>query len=245
MQLIGAGAFTVFLGLSLMITGLLAAPVLLFGQGPARSVIRFWAWMVSEALKFFTGVSHRIDGKEYIPTGAAIVAANHQSMWETIILLLILPKPIMIFKRELVHIPVYGWWAQPAGHIAVDRKGGAKALRAMRDKAAQRLREGCQIVVFPEGTRVAPGDTAPYHPGVAGIYTANNAACIPAAHDSGRFWHYPGIDKTRGEITLKFLPPIETGLDRKSFLKALKTKIDSARPDLLGTTNKDAGHEQQ
>lgn len=239
MQRLGSMAFTFFMGLSAIIIGLIAAPVLLFGQSASRRVIRFWVQTVLAALKLFAGVSHRIVGKEYMPKGAAIVAANHQSMWETLILLSILPKPIMIFKKELVRIPVYGWWALPAGHIAVDRKGGAKALRHMRDKAAQRLSEGCQIVVFPEGTRVAPGDTAPFHPGVAGIYTANEAPCIPAAHDSGRFWHFPGIDKTRGEITLNFLPPIKPGLDRKSFLKTLKTKIDTARPDMIHRAKED------
>ena len=160
-------------------------------------------------------------------------------MWETLAAFELLPKPVVILKKELLRVPIYGWWARPAGHLAIDRKGGAKALRALQRAAARKIAEGAQIVVFPEGTRMPPGQTRAYHSGVAGIYAAANAPCVPIAHDSGRFWRYPGIWKSPGEITVRVLPPIAPGLDRKTFLAELQARINAARPDLAA----DAAHE--
>lgn len=225
-------AFTAFLVLTILIMGVVCLPALIFGKTAARPIARFWAQMTLGALKTIAGVTHKIEGREHMPTTGALVAANHQSMWETIALYALLPKPVMVLKKELLNIPVYGWWARATGSIAVDRQGGATALRAMRKAARAAIENGEQVVVFPEGTRIAPGVRAPYQPGVAGIYTAAAGPCAPAAHDSGRRWRHPGVRKTPGEITLVFLPPIEPGLDRKAFLGTLQKHIESARPDL-------------
>ena len=125
------------------------------------------------------------------------------------------------------------------GNIAVDRKGGAKALRAMRRDAAARIQAGEQIVVFPEGTRGDVGSRLAYQPGVAGIYKEAQALCVPVAHDSGVFWRYPGIEKRSGEITLRFLPAIAPSLDRREFLRTLQARIEAARPDLNHVENCD------
>lgn len=231
-------AFTAFLILTILIMGVLCLPAVAFGKGAARPIARFWARMMLGALKAIAGVSYRIEGREHMPTGGAIVAANHQSMWETIALYALLPKPVMILKKELLKIPIYGWWALPTGNIAVDRKGGATALRAMRKAARTAIENGEQVVVFPEGTRSPPGARAAFQPGVAGIYAAAGAPCAPAAHDSGRRWRYPGVRKTPGQITLTFLPPIAPGLDRKEFLRTLKTRIERARPDLQNAVSR-------
>jgi 1-acyl-sn-glycerol-3-phosphate acyltransferase len=206
---------------------------MLFGQDVTRAIIKVWAKAMLFCLKIIAGVTFRIEGPENMPKDSgALVAVNHQSMWETVALYALLPKPVMILKKELMRIPIYGWWAGRAENIPIDRKGGARALKAMRNAARNAIANGAQVVVFPEGTRIKPGVIAPYHPGAAGIYTAAGAPCYPAAHDSGRFWRYPGVLKTPGEITLKFLPPIAPGLDRKEFLRELKERIDGARPDL-------------
>lgn len=232
MPRIGAIAFTAYLAASVLVMGVAAMPAMLFGERASRAFVKLWVRMALGALKLFAGVGWRIEGAENLPRGGAVVAANHQSMWETLALFLILPNPVFILKTELMRVPVYGWWVRPAGQITIDRKGGAKALRAMQRRAAQKIAEGRQVVVFPEGTRVAPGRTAPYRPGVAGVYLAANAPCIPVAHDSGRFWRHPGVDKRPGEITLRVLEPIAPGLDRKTFLTQLERRINAARPDL-------------
>ena len=143
-----------------------------------------------------------------------------------------MPKPVVIAKQELFDIPVYGWWLRRVGNIPVDRRGGAKALRALRADAAARIAKGDQIVLFPESTRAQVGENLPFHPGVAGIYTNTDASCTPVAHDSGRYWRFPGSLKVPGQIILRFLPAIDPGLDRKSFLRELQQQIVNARPDL-------------
>ncbi len=228
-------AFLAVIFSSSLIYGVVVAPLLLFGENTARTVAKFWVRMALGALKYITGVTFRVEGATNIPDSGAIVASNHQSMWETLALYQLLPRPVFVLKKELARLPFYGWVVACAGNIAVDRKGGAKALRAMRTVAAKRIEEGCQVIVFPEGTRVPPGQTAKFHSGIAGIYTAVGAPCVPAAHNSGLFWRHPGPEKTPGEITLRFLPAIKPGLDRKAFLDQLKQQIDGARPDLLDT----------
>ncbi len=141
-------------------------------------------------------------------------------------------KPSVILKKELLRIPVYGWWAKRSGNIVIDREGGARELRRLRNQAAARIAGGAQVVVFPEGTRVAPGETAPYQPGVAGIYLAAGAPCVPIAHDSGRYWRKLGGALAPGVITVRILEPIPPGLDRREFQQLVETRINAARPDL-------------
>jgi len=207
-------------------------PLMLFGEGAARATVKAWSRLALFGLKWIAGVSYRVEGAENLPQGGALIAANHQSMWETIALYAIAPKPVMILKAELTRIPVYGWWARAAGNITIDRKGGAKALRAMARAAKRHAEAGHQVIIFPEGTRSPPGARPKFQPGVAGIYVAAGAPCVPAAHDSGCFWRHPSGEKTPGVITLRFLQPIPPGLDRKEFLRELQKRIENARPDL-------------
>ncbi|WDI33056.1 lysophospholipid acyltransferase family protein [Hyphococcus flavus] len=227
--------FAAFIVFFVGFIGFFCLPAALFGRRAAQATVKSWSKTGLDALKLITGMTYRIEGAENIPTGGAIVAANHQSMWETIALVAILPRPVISLKQELLWVPVYGWWAKLAGHIPIDRKGGAKALRAFTRIAKERIDEGNQVIVFPEGTRIQPGQTSRFLPGAAGIYTTANAPCTPAAHDSGRFWTHPGIERKPGVVTLRFLPPIAPGLDRKTFLKELKAQIEAARPDLENT----------
>lgn len=212
--------------------GIACLPMALFGHDAARATVKAWAKLSLRALKAITGISHRIEGAENIPSSGALIAANHQSMWETIALYALTPNPVVVFKQELTAIPVYGWWAGLAGNIQIDRGGGAKALRAMTRKAKLHTEAGHQIIIFPEGTRGKPGERRALLPGIAGMYAVTGAPCVPVAHDSGRFWRHPGNEKVSGTITLRFLPPIPPGLNRKVFLSELSTRIDNARPDL-------------
>lgn len=237
MQRLRSLCFAIFYGLSILAVSIVTAPAVFFAPSKARSVAKWWARMILPVLKFMTGITYKIEGAENIPHSGAIIASNHQSQWETIALYAHLPNPVVIVKKELFKIPLYGWWMARVGNIPVDRTGGAKALRAMRARAAQSIEKGEQIVVFPESTRSPVGSRPAYHPGVAGVYQSADAPCVPAAHDSGRFWRFPGIDKVPGEITLRFLPPIAPGLDRKAFMAQLKNQIEGARPDLQAPLN--------
>lgn len=228
MNRIRTAAYAVYLVAGTLIIATLALPTLLFGERTARSAVKLWANAALFGLRLICGVRHRIEGAEHLPAGGALVAANHQSMWETIALFTILEKPAITFKKELRKVPVYGWWAMRAGCIPVDREAGAKAIRVLMKSARERIEAGWQVVVFPEGTRAPPGERLPLQPGVAGIYGVAGIPCTPAIHDSGEFWRHPGgvtSLKIPGVITLRILPPIPAGLNRKTFLRELESRL--------------------
>lgn len=225
-------AFTVFLALNTVILGVLMLPAAAFGPRATRRAIQVWARAALLGLGLIAGMRHRVEGREHIPTGPALVACNHQSMWETISLFALLPNPVMVFKKELLDVPVYGWWGKAGGNIVVDREAGARAIRALNREAAARLAEGAQVVIFPEGTRASVGERLAFQPGVAGIYRHADVPCVPVAHDSGRFWRHPGPERRAGVVTIRFLPPIPPGLARDEFMRRLETSVASARPDL-------------
>lgn len=203
--------------------GLALLPALI-DRRAARAVTRLWARIVLAGLGAICGVRYRVVDGENMPTGPAIVAANHQSQWETIALLALLPRPAMVLKKELLRIPVYGWWAARTG-VAVDRGAGAKAMRMLRRETERHIKRGDQIVVFPEGTRGSPGCLGALQPGVAGMYLAADVAVTPAVHNSGEYWRYPGSEKKPGVITLRFLPSIEPHMTRRAFMPALESAL--------------------
>ncbi|HXI86645.1 MAG TPA: lysophospholipid acyltransferase family protein [Parvularculaceae bacterium] len=226
--------FSVYLVIVTALVAIFAMPVLLAPKASVISAVRLWAAALLFGLKAICGVDYRVEGRENIPQGPALVAVNHQSMWETIAIFRFLKKPIVALKKELLRVPVYGWWAVHAGSIPIDRAAGAKALRALTRAALARFAEGAQIVIYPEGTRVPLGQRRALKPGVAAIYLGADAPCTPVVHNSGEHWRYPGGIgglKIPGTITLRFLPAIPSGLTRKEFMTALGVAFESARDD--------------
>lgn len=224
--------FLIFQALSVIFLTVLCLPVLLFGQDAVRNFAKFWARLNLHALRMITGIDYVVEGTEHIPQDGCIVACNHQSMFETLALFAELPKPVIIFKQELLNIPLFGAWIKAAGNVAIDRKGGATALRTMRNATRNAVANGGQVVVFPEGTRVKPGETKKFQSGIAGLYKTAGSICAPIAHDSGRFWIFPGHEKRPGVVTLRFLPSIAPGLEKRAFLQKVQTTIEDGRPDL-------------
>lgn len=215
--------FDLYLALVTAVMGLVCLPALA-DRRAARAVTRLWAQTVLGGLALICGIRHRIEGAENIPNEPMIVAANHQSMWETIVLLAVLPRPAVVFKKELLRVPVYGWWAHRTG-VPVDRNAGAKALRMLRRETERHIARGDQIIVFPEGTRGQPGGLGPLQPGIAGMYLIADKQVVPVVHNSGEFWRYPSGMKTPGLITLRFLPPIPSKLTRRAFMPALDAAL--------------------
>jgi len=219
-------AYALFMGVATVLMAIVFLPTLVLPRAAAEWACRLWARVMLGGLRAICGLRHEVIGAENRPTGGAIVAAKHQSAWETIALLADLPRPVVILKKELLAIPIYGWWARKCGHIPIDRSAGASALRRMTAAAARAIADGRQIVVFPEGTRVAPGETRPLQPGVAGLYQRTGATVTPAAHNSGVFWRHPGLRRDAGVIYLSYLEGIAPGLDRATFLSQLKRTLD-------------------
>lgn len=202
---------------------------------------RIWARGCLALLSGLCGLRHEIRGGAHLPAQPCILAAKHQSAWDTIIFLLLVDTPSYVFKKELLWVPLFGWYMLRAGSIAIDRRGGAGALRQMIESAREALRRGQFIVIFPEGTRVAPGRRRPYHPGVAALYSQLDVPVVPVAVNSGLYWGRRRFRKRPGRIVLEFLPPIAPGLPRRDFAAALETAIETASDRLLAEAQPPAG----
>ena len=206
---------------------------------------RFMAGMVRVWVRGILGLMHRlvgqgieIRGRKHVPDGACIVASKHQSAWETLIVNVVLKEPAIVVKRELYAIPGFGWELRAAGMIGIDRGGGAGALKGMVREARAAANEGRPVVMFPEGTRTAPGASAPFQPGIAALYGALGVPVVPAAVNSGVFWARRGFLKRPGTIVMEFLPAIEPGLERRAFVARLEAAIAGATERLITESNK-------
>ena len=182
-----------------------------FGTPPVRKVVHGWAafhyWLVRHVLR----IRFEWDGE--IPAGPYLIAVKHQAMVETIEALRFARTPVVVMKRELTAIPLFGWVTRRYGVIGVDRDAGARALRDMMAKGKQAAAEGRPVVIFPEGTRVTVGEAPPLRPGFAGLYRALGLPVVPVALDSGRLWSR-GLTKRSGTIRFKVGEVIPPGLKR-------------------------------
>lgn len=184
----------------------------LIGTAPMRSVVHSWAefhyWLCFHVL----GIRAKTFGA--IPREQCLIAVKHQSMYETIEILRLARTPVVVMKRELADMPLFGWLTRRYGVIAVDRAAGAKALRAMLAEAREAAASGRPIAIFPEGTRVRPGETPPLRPGFSGLYRTLGLPVVPIAVDSGRLWGR-GVLKQPGTIHFQIAEVIPAGLGRE------------------------------
>ena len=206
--------------------GILAAPSLVLPRDVLLRVAQGWARGVVALLAVTVGIRHRVAGE--VPKGPVIVAAKHQSAWETLVLPTVIEDPAVVLKRSLLWIPIFGWYLARIGMIAIDRKGGGGALRRLVRHARRVVAQGRPILMFPEGTRTAPGQTRRYHPGIYALYSELALPVVPVALNSGLYWPRRSIAKRAGTITVEFLPAIAPGLDRDEFMRELVARIESA-----------------
>jgi len=209
----------------------LFAPALLLPYQVTVWGQRQWARGVNFLMALTIGIHVEYRGLEFKPKESAIIAAKHQSAWDTLVWHIILDDPAIILKRELLLIPIYGWLCRKSRMIAVDRKAGPKALRAMLDKAKSAVKMRRPIVIFPQGTRVSPGTLvkdSPYQPGVSALYRMLDVPVVPVALNSGQFWPRRRFTRRPGTIILEFLQPIAPGLPRKEFDAVLEKRIENA-----------------
>jgi 1-acyl-sn-glycerol-3-phosphate acyltransferase len=170
-----------------------------------------WASILLGALRLFCGLRFRVEGAEHLRTdGACIALMKHSSAWETFAQAVILPPQVWVLKRELTWIPFVGWGLRFLHCIAIDRGAGGAAVRQLIEQGSQRLDAGQWIVIFPEGTRMPPGETRRYGVGGAAVAAHTGRLVIPVAHNAGYFWPRRGLLKKRGCIRVVIGPPIRT-----------------------------------
>jgi len=225
--------FNLLFYLNLVALLLVAMPTLVLPRWAVIAIARTWGRTTLWLLRKVCRIEVEWRGLEKIPPGGILVAAKHQSAWETFALITLFPDPTFIVKRELLWIPLFGWCIRRGGMIPVDRGGGMAALAGVLVHARKAIADGRQIVIFPEGTRRPPGAPPKYKYGVAHLYAECGAPCVPIALNSGLFWPRRRFLRHPGTVRVEVLDPIPPGRDRDVFFAELERVLEAATARLI------------
>jgi 1-acyl-sn-glycerol-3-phosphate acyltransferase len=235
-SLLFAAAFYAITGVMLVgLSWLLLAP-----RRWAMAGLKLHARIATWLLRVIVGTKMEVRGRENLPEGPVLVVAKHQSTWDTFALIPLFADPAIILKDELKWIPFYGWFCVKFEHILVKRDKAAVALKAMVADAKDRVADGRQILIFPEGTRTAPGAPPDYKPGYLALYDSLAVPCVPVALNSGLFWPRRKFMRYPGTIVVSFLPPVPAGLPRKVAKARIESAIESESRLLIAEANTDS-----
>ncbi|WP_029351237.1 lysophospholipid acyltransferase family protein [Bosea sp. 117] len=234
MQHIRSAAFFAFLVIwTLALSATIPFYALLRDPAATRRLSRFWARGVLAAMRVIAGLGYREIGRANRPDGPALYVANHQSAWETIASAVLIPDLAIVLKEELYRIPVFGWFLRNSPMIAIDRAGGASAMKKMLREARAATAQGRSLLIFPEGTRRAVDERASFHRGVLMLYKALGLPAVPMAVDAGLYWIARRSELRAGTITVSYLPPLPPGLPDEDFMRTIRTVIYAERDRLV------------
>lgn len=229
--------FTVVIYIWMAILGLLFTPYALVSKKGALRACKLYARSTIWMARWMVGIQGEIRGP--VPTGEVLIAAKHQSFFDILLIFHAVPHGKFIMKRELLWTPVIGVYAKRLGCIPVNRgKRGAAVAKMVKDVAKEFAEPG-QLVIYPQGTRVAPGVSKPYKVGSAVLYEGLQYSCIPVATNVGLFWPRDGLLRKPGRAVVEFLDPIPPGVPRDAFMRRLETEIEGASDRLM----REAGYE--
>jgi len=213
--------------------GIVCLPFLILPSNLLKYPSKLWIRVIFFFLKLICNVRHKIEGLENIPNETVLVTSKHQSAFETLALYYYLNECFFVHKRELFFIPIFGQYLFKSKMVAIDRKGGTKTMRQMLKSIDSKLSSGSSIIIFPEGTRKEPGSKPDYKTGFIGIYNHTNKKILPIALNSGLCWSKHSWILKNGVITIKILPIIDEGYDKKTVLEKVQSSIETASTELL------------
>lgn len=228
-----SAVFNVLFYLNLFVHFVIAIPTVAMPRQAILKLATFWGLTNNWLLRVVCGINVEYRGLDKVPRGALLIASKHQSLWETFALLWLFSDPAFILKRELLWVPFFGWYAWKARMIPVNRGRRGHALADMTARACVELGHGRQIVIFPEGTRRAPGAEPSYKFGIAHLYSETGMACLPIALNSGLFWPRRSFMRYPGTIVAEVLDPIPPGLSKTEFADRLQDAIETATARLI------------
>jgi 1-acyl-sn-glycerol-3-phosphate acyltransferase len=204
------GLFWILASLITILAGFLLCCLIPFPDAVRFFVTRLWLRAFMALARIFVGLKMEVKGRENIPDSPALVLAKHESAWETVGLQSIFVPSVFVLKKELLKIPFFGWGLFALKMIAIDRSGGRKALRRMLEQGKERLKSGVWIIVFPEGTRVLPGEKMHYKPGAAYLALKTGVPVLPVAHNAADYWPKKSLIIRPGTITVSIGTAIAT-----------------------------------
>jgi 1-acyl-sn-glycerol-3-phosphate acyltransferase len=199
-------------------------------------VISYWAKTMVWLARLVLGIRFDVAGRENIPTAPCIIMSKHQSAWETMALQVLFPPHVYVIKRELLRIPFFGWALSLMSPIAIDRAAGMRSIKETLRQGRERLAQGFSVVIFPEGTRVAPGTRGKYQAGGAWLACKTGAAVVPVAHNAGELWGRNALIRHPGLVTLVIGAPIDTSrLDPEELTRRVEAWIEGEMDRIGGT----------
>ena len=243
MNFLRSAAFNAyFFGVTFILTLVPASIVRFVAPGRVLDVARLWARLILGGLRVICGIRLEVHGVELLPTDRpGLIASRHQSAFDTIVWISLLPRCCYVLKRELLRIPLFGPLIPLTGMIAVDRSGGATALRGLLREGERAVRERRQIVIFPEGTRAEPGAILPLQPGVAALAAHTGLPVVPVVTDSGLRWGRRAFRKSAGTIHIRILPPIPAGIGRAALMARLAVALQSEADPAVDAVDNSVG----
>ena len=235
LHMIRSVLFVIWIYLTMAILAFAFLPGMLLSRRFAVWAVRCWMRNVRWSLRVIAGIETEIRCEENVRDGPLIWASKHQSMYDAFVPWFVLDHPAIIIKRELLWYPMFGWYAMRTDMIAINRSGGSKTLRAMVEASRKRMEQdkGRQLLIFPEGTRVAPGSPPQYKSGVYAMYNGLNVPVVPVANNIGLCWPAHGVRRRPGKAVIEILPPIPPGLEKKDFMDTLQNAIEPTCERLL------------
>jgi 1-acyl-sn-glycerol-3-phosphate acyltransferase len=230
---------TLFLAAQCLITPPFALIALLTFPLPRRTrylIISQWSRIVVALADAVLGIRYRVQGAEHIPQHPAVILSKHQSAWETLAFQVIFPPQVLVLKRELLRIPFFGWGLAMMSPIALDRRSAKRALSQLVAQGMERIKQGFFVVIFPEGTRIAPGTRGKYQLGGALLAVRSGTSVLPVAHNAGELWRRKAFLKYPGTITVSIGAPIvPSNLKPAELMARVENWIEGEMQAITGT----------